>query len=160
MFIHFDLFQLKLIRQLETHLNKNSEDNILSQIYRQIEHYVHTFPCGCGELTTFNEENYGVIGVVHPTLIEILKASKLTLRTNSLDEKRQKKILHNLESLKGWITSDIQFDEINRLELIQQLMKIPRALQQLAVDVNRFFINDVYKFSFRFNHHYRMYFSG
>ena len=142
-------------------MHKNSSQDVLLQIYRQIEHYVHTFPCGCGELTTLSEDNYGRIGLVHPTLSEVLKAPKLTLRMNALDEKRQKKIAHNLESLKGWITSEIQFDQIDRVELIKQLMKIPRALQQLAVDVIRlFFLISIEEFSPRYNHRYLMYSSG
>ena len=126
------------------HLNKKSSHDILFQFYRKIEYYVHTFPCGCNEATTANnQENDHLIGIVHPTLPEMLKAPKLTLHMNPLDEKRQKKIVHNLESLKGWIPTNIQFDEINRSELIEQSNKIPRTLQQLAIDVILFIITDL-----------------
>ena len=75
----------------------------------------------------------GVSGsTIHSTLPDLLNTPRWSIRMNSLDEKRHKKIVHNLETIKGWITSDIQSD---RVELLKQLNKIPRTLQQLAQDV-------------------------
>ena len=121
---------MKLIRDLEIQLNKKSAEDVLLQFYRKIEHYVHTIPCGCGQST-----NDGLAGAVHLSLSELLLTPRWSIRTNPLDEKRHKKIVHNLETIKGWITSEIQFDQIDQVELIKQLNKIPRTLQQLALDV-------------------------
>jgi len=131
---HASDHMLKLIREFELNLNSKASDDILMRLYRTMEVYVHTLPCGCGHPTS-DEEDFGILGIVHPTLSESLKATK-SVRMNTLDEKRQKKILHNLETLKGWITTDIQFDETNQSEIVKQLHKIPRALKQLANDVN------------------------
>ena len=119
---------MKLIREFELHVNKKSSDEILLQFYRKIEHYVHTFPCGCGQLT-----NVGLVSVVHPTLAEwLMTPPRWSTRMNSLDEKRQQKIIHHLETMKSWAPSDMQSD---RTEFLEQLKKIPHTLRQLALDV-------------------------
>jgi len=99
-----------------------------------MEHYIHTLPCGCGDQNV-HDEGLGISGVVHSTLPELLNSPKFTARMNTLDEKRQKKIAHNLESLKAWISKDIEFDEEKKFETVKQLTKIARALKQLAFDV-------------------------
>lgn len=126
---------MELIRQLENLFEKNSSNEILVQFYRRIEQYVHTIPCGCGQ-TKINEENFASMSSVHPPLSEMLTTPKWLARMNSLDEKRQKKIVHHLETLKGWITANEQLD---RIEVMQHLNKIARTLQQLAVDVRHCF---------------------
>ena len=147
---------MKLIRQFEILFNQNCSNEILVQFYRRIEQYVHTFPCGCGQSTN-DEGNFASMGSVHPPLSEMLTTPKWMIRMNSLDEKRQKKIVHHLETLKGWITSDVQ---LNRTEVLQQLNQIARTLQQLAVDVRKIYLRRDLMDYFRFNHLYRMYFYG
>jgi len=124
---------LKLIREFELNINSKVSNDIIIELYRKMEQYIYTLPCGCGE----EASNHGVTGLVHPTLPELLNAPRFTARMNKLDEKRQKKILHNLESLKGWISKDIDFDEEKQFETVKQLHKIARALKQLAIDVKR-----------------------
>jgi len=99
-----------------------------------MEEYVHSLPCGCGDQNV-NDESLGVSGVVHSTLPELLSTPRFTARMNTLDEKRQKKVAHNLESLKAWISKDIEFDEEKKFETVKQLNKIARAFKQLAFDV-------------------------
>ncbi|CAF4563953.1 unnamed protein product [Rotaria sp. Silwood2] len=127
-------YMFKLIREFEFNINSKASDDILMQQYKKIEEYLHTLPCGCGQQKT-NATNFGITGGVHATLSEVLNFSMPSLRMNSLDEKRRKKIFHNLESLKGWITKDIDFDETKRFEIVKVLYKIARALRQLAFDV-------------------------
>jgi len=101
--------------------------------YHKIEHYVHTLPCGCGKQTSSNE-TFGLTPVVHPTLSEYLNTSQPNIKMNSLDLKRRKKLLHNLDSLKGWISKEIDFDEAKRFEIVKQLTKIARSFRQMATD--------------------------
>ncbi len=98
---------------------------------------MHDLPCGCGEKNAATAESLGVSGAVHPSLSELLNAPRFSLRMNTLDEKRQKKIINNLESLSACISRDIEFNEEKKYEIIKQLHKIARALRQLAVDVKR-----------------------
>jgi hypothetical protein len=129
---------LKLVREFELNLNSKASEDVLMRLYRTMEIYVHTLPCGCGHPTS-DKEDFGIVGAVHPTLSESLGSTKSS-RTNTLDEKRHKKILHNLETLKGWITSEIELDGTKQSEIVKQLYKIPRSLKRLAMDVNNFLI--------------------
>lgn len=106
--------------------------------YHKIEHYVHTLPCGCGKQSSSNE-NFGLTPVVHPTLSEYLNTTQSNIKMNSLDYKRRKKLLHNIDSLKGWISKEVDFDETKRFEIVKQLTKIARAFRQMAIDVKYFF---------------------
>ncbi|CAF3717062.1 unnamed protein product [Rotaria sordida] len=124
----------KLIREFESNINSQISNEILMQQYRKMEEYVHTLPCGCGQKKPA-VNNFGITGGVHATLSEVLNFSLSNLQMNALDEKRRKKIFHNLESLKNWITKDVDFDETKRFEIVKQLYKIARALRQLAFDV-------------------------
>jgi hypothetical protein len=103
-----------------------------------MEEYIHTLPCGCEELRSINDE-HGLMNVVHLTLSDFLSSPKLNTRMNALDEKRRKKILYYLEALKNWISTEVDFDEAKRYEIVKELHKIARALKQLAIDVNNFF---------------------
>ena len=66
--------------------------------------------------------------------------------------KRRKKLLHNIESIKSWISKDIDFDETKRYEIVKQLNKIARAFKQMAIDVYlfTFFIINLLLFCFFF----------
>lgn len=124
-----------MIRDFEFVLNSNVSNEILIQEYRKMEEYMSILPCGCADAKS-NNDDLGISCVIHGTLVEILSFSKPNLRMNSLDEKRRKKVLHNLESLKSWISKDVDFDESKRYEIVKELNKIARALRQLAFDVN------------------------
>jgi hypothetical protein len=100
-----------------------------------MEQYIYELPCGCGQ-TKCKQNDVDTMGLVHPNLSEALDLIKPNTRMNVLDQKRRKKISHNLESLKGWISTNIEFDENKRFEIVKELYKISRALKQLAVDVN------------------------
>ncbi|CAF1117580.1 unnamed protein product [Adineta ricciae] len=113
-----------LIREFELNINSKVSSDVLLENYQQMEQYIYTLPCGCNAHDT-----------VHSTLYELLTYPKLNLRMNNLDEKRRKKILHGLESLKTWITKEVDFKEQKIYETIKQLRKISRALRQLAIDV-------------------------
>jgi hypothetical protein len=102
--------------------------------YRKLEHYVHTLPCGCGGQILDNE-NFSTTPVVHPTLWEILNSTYGNFKMNQLDSKRRKKILNNIEALKGWISKEIDFDETKRYEIVKELNKIARSFRQMAIDV-------------------------
>ncbi|CAF3351971.1 unnamed protein product [Rotaria sp. Silwood1] len=128
-------YMFKLIREFEFNINSKLSDEILIEQYRKMEEYVHTLPCGCGQQKTTTNNNFNITGGVHATLSEVLNFSLPNLRMNSLDEKRRKKILHNLELLKSWITKDVDFDETKRFEIIKKLYKIARALRRMAFDV-------------------------
>ena len=103
--------------------------------YRKIEHYVHTLPCGCAEKTN-DHENSCITSVVHPTLYELLDSPSPNIKMNHLDIKRYKKILNNLQSIKAWVSKEINFDESKRYEIVKELNKIARAFRQMATDVN------------------------
>jgi hypothetical protein len=137
---------LKLIRELELQINAKASDDDLLRLYRTIELYVHTLPCGCGQPSK-DKDNFGIVGVVHPTLSESLSSGS-NYQMNTLDEKRNKKIIHNLETLKGWVTSEIDFDETKRADVIKQLHKIPQALKRLAMNVNN---SSIYLVFFKFS---------
>jgi predicted DNA-binding antitoxin AbrB/MazE fold protein len=105
------------------------------------------------------------MGVVHSTLFESLNIPHINGRMNILDEKRRKKVLHNLESIKSWISKEVDFDEGKRYEIVKELNKISRALRQLAIDVREQLEVSFssYKYSFyrlRYNHHYLIYSYG
>lgn len=117
-------------------MNSKMTDEFLIQDYRKMEEYIYTLPCGCNELIS-TETNYGVTNTIHPTLFEILALSKPNNRMNTLDEKRRKRVLHNLELLKSWISMICNFNETKRYEIVKELYKIARALRQLSIDVNK-----------------------
>jgi hypothetical protein len=133
--------------------------------YQKMEQYVDILPCGCGGNKSDNEE-LSAKPLVHPTLRELLDASPSNIKMNHLDYKRRKKLLHNVEALKGWISKQMDFDETKRYQIVKELNKIARAFKQMAIDVNKHFSNENYyylNFVFLFqrhNHHYRMYFYG
>jgi hypothetical protein len=110
-------------------------NELLTTEYQKIEEYIQTLPCGCGERSA-DGDNHGVSSVVHPTLYEILDSGMGNFKMNVLDTKRRKKILHNIQSLKSWISKDIDYDEEKRFEIVKELNKIARALRQMATDVN------------------------
>ena len=100
-----------------------------------MEQYIHVLPCGCGAQGDA-DQNFGLMQLVHSTLSELLHLPRAHLRMNTLDEKRRKKILLNLESLQSWISKDLDFDENKRFETIKELNKMARVLQQMALDVS------------------------
>ena len=107
--------------------------------YQKIEHYIHTLPCGCaGE--ELDNGNFLTTPVVHPTLWELLEHPLGNFKINQLDFKRRKKILNNLQSLKGWISKEIDFDHTDQYEIIKELNKTARSFRQMAIDVNYFFL--------------------
>lgn len=102
--------------------------------YQKIEHYIHTLPCGCaGEEL---DGNFLTTPVVHPTLWEFLEHPIANFKINQLDYKRRKKILNNLQALKGWISKEIDFDQTDQPEIIKELNKTARSFRQMAIDVN------------------------
>ncbi len=103
--------------------------------YRKIENYLDTLPCGCGEPMLDNKTS-DASPMVHPSLYEILDSNPGSLKMNTLDIKRRQKILHNIESLKGWLSKDFDFEESKRYEIVKGLHKIARSFRQMAVDVN------------------------
>ena len=119
-------------------MNSKVSNEVLMNEYRKIEHYIHTLPCGCGE-TVSNTENSDSTPTVHPNLYEVLDSTSPTSKMNLLDTKRQKKIRHNLESIKGWISRGIDLDETKQIEIIKELNKIARAFRQMAIDVSRIY---------------------
>ncbi|CAF1244784.1 unnamed protein product [Rotaria sordida] len=130
---HASEHMLKLIREFESNVNSKVSNDILLQQYRKMEEYIHTLPCGCSQMKS-TDNNLDIMGLVHATLSETLNFPKTNLRMNILDEKRRKKILHNLESLKIWISKEVDFDESKLYETVKELYKIARALRQLAID--------------------------
>jgi hypothetical protein len=129
--------------------------------YKKIEHYVHTLPCGCaGQM--LDNENFRTTPIVHPTLWEILNSTHGNIKMNQLDYKRRKKILNNIEALKGWISKEIDFDEPKQYEIVKELNKIARSFRQMAIDVKKLnFLNENKMILFyRHNHHYRIYSYG
>jgi len=102
--------------------------------YQKIEDYIDRLPCGCGDRTVDNE-NLNVRCAVHPTLWELLDGAP-NIKMNQLDIKRRKKILHNLQSLKGWISKEIDYDETKRYEIVKELNKIADSIRKMAIDVN------------------------
>jgi hypothetical protein len=65
-----------------------------------------------------------------------LDASHAHLKMNTLDVKRRKKLLNNVQSVKGWISKEVDYDETKRFEIVKELNKIARAFRQMAMDVN------------------------
>ena len=110
--------------------------------HRKIEHYIHTLPCGCAERTT-KFGNLGATPVVHPNLMELLGSNPAGLRLNKLDINHRKKILNNIEALKGWISKEFELDELKRFEIVKELNKIARSFRQMAVDVNTIYQNKI-----------------
>jgi hypothetical protein len=108
---------------------------VLINEYRKIESYVHELACGCSERAATGE-SLGMTPVVHPNLTELLNGSTGSLKMNVLDIKRRKKLLNNAESIKAWISQEIDFDESKRFQIVKELNKIARAFRQMAIDVN------------------------
>ena len=124
-----------MIREFEFQVNSKVSHDVLVESYRKMEEYIHVLPCGCGTQGDA-EQNFGLMRLVHSTLPELLRLPQAHLRMNTLDEKRRKKILLNLEFLQTWISKDLDFDENKRFETIKELTKMARALQQMAFDVS------------------------
>jgi len=87
-----------------------------------------------------DNQTSNVTHIVHPNLYDILDSNPGNLKMNELDIKRRQKILHNIESLKGWLSKDVDFDETKRYEIVKGLHKIIRSFRQMAIDVNIKFI--------------------
>jgi hypothetical protein len=104
--------------------------------YQKIKEYVHGLPCGCAERNT-EGDSFGNTPVVHPNLMEILNSNPSNIKMNKLDEKRRKKLLHNIQSIKVWISKTTDFDESKRYEIVKELNKIARAFKKMAIDVKR-----------------------
>ena len=68
-------------------------------------------------------------------MYELLNSTLPGVKLNHLDIKRRKKLLHNIEALKSWISKEIDFDPAKQYEIIKELQKIARALRQMAIDV-------------------------
>ena len=113
-----------------------------------MENYLHRLPCECA-MKEMRQNQYCITSI-HSTLSEYLNVPQHNLRMNHLDEKRRKKILVHLESLKDWISKEIDFDESKCYETIKELNKIARALHQMAFDVKKrnsfFFYRDYLSF--------------
>ena len=112
---------------------------VLMNEYHKIEHYVHTLPCGCAGQEA-DDGNFLTTPVVHLTLWELLENTQANYKLNQLDFKRRKKILNNLESLKGLISKEIDFDQTEQYEIVKELNKIARSFRQMAIDVRMFTI--------------------
>ncbi|UJR24822.1 hypothetical protein I4U23_006197 [Adineta vaga] len=121
---HAAIHMSNLIREFELNMNSKVSLEILLENCRKMEEYIYTLPCECHTHNT-----------IHSTLYELLSSPKLNSRMNSLDEKRRMKILHSLESLKTWISKEIDFQETKFYEALKQLRKISRTLRQLANDI-------------------------
>lgn len=131
----FDVaFKLKQVRRFELKVNKNVSNELLIDEYKRIEEYLHRLPCRC----TSREDRRSALNStnsIHSTLSEYLSVPQTNLRLNELDVKRRKKVLLHLESLRNWISKEIDFDQNKAYETVKQLNKIGRALQQMANDV-------------------------
>lgn len=128
-------FQSKLIRNFENEVNKKSSEDILLKFYKEIDEYIRTIPCGC-EHAKSGEGSFGMKGYVHPALSEVLQMNNFNWRMNVLDEKRRKKVVLNLETLKLTMAKELLFDEENLTEFIKKLYKMARSLKLLAKDVD------------------------
>ncbi|CAF3911139.1 unnamed protein product [Rotaria sordida] len=121
------------IHEFELKISSNMSNEILMEEYRKIQNYVYTLPCGCAEHIKEREIS-GIIPVVHPNLYELLNSSQPNIKMNQLDIKRYKKILHNIQSIKTWVSKEVNFDESKRYEIVKELNKIARAFRQMATD--------------------------
>ncbi|CAF1410887.1 unnamed protein product, partial [Rotaria sordida] len=121
------------ICEFELKIDSKISNEILIEEYRKIQYYIHTLPCGCAEHIK-EREIFGTTPVVHSNLYELLNSSQSTLKMNQLDIKRFKKILNNIQSIKTWISKEINFDVSQRYKIIEELHKIARAFQQMATD--------------------------
>ncbi len=124
-------------------INSKVSSEVLMREYQKMENYVDILPCGCGE----NKLDDGELAnkpLVHPTLRELLDANPSNIKMNHLDYKRRKKLLHNVEALKGWISKQMDFDETKRYQIVKELNKIARSFKQMAIDVNKKFSNENY----------------
>ncbi len=101
--------------------------------YKKIENYIAILPCRCAQRPT-DPENSSAPPKVHPTLYEFLNSTS-NLKMNLLDIKRRKKILHNIVSLKDWMSKEVDFDQIKGHEIVKELNKIARSFRQMAIDV-------------------------
>jgi hypothetical protein len=117
--------------------------------YQKIKEYVHGLPCGCAERNAAGD-SFGNTPVVHPNLMEVLNSDPPNTKMNKLDEKRRKKLLHNIESIKVWISKTTDFDESKRYEIVKELNKIARSFKKMAIDVNRISRKANYYFRFSF----------
>ncbi|CAF3824596.1 unnamed protein product [Rotaria sordida] len=121
------------ICEFELKIDSKISNEILIEEYRKIQYYIHTLPCGCAEHIK-EREIFGTTPVVHSNLYELLNSSQSTLKMNQLDIKRFKKILNNIQSIKTWISKEINFDVSQRYKIIKELNKIAHAFQQMATD--------------------------
>ncbi|UJR23948.1 hypothetical protein I4U23_026916 [Adineta vaga] len=122
----------KYIREFESKIDSQASTDVLMDQYKKIHDYVHTLPCGCGDRIT-NDDSYGIAPLIHPSLSEVLNSTP-TSKTNSLDEKRRKKLMFNLESVKAWISKKQDYDESKRYDIVKDLNQIARAFRQMAID--------------------------
>jgi hypothetical protein len=118
-------------------MGSKASPEVLTNQYRAMEHYLHTLPCGCAERASASSDQVGATPTVHPTIYELLRSTSPGVKLNKLDVKRRKKLLHNIESLKSWISKEIDFDESRQHEIVKELQKIARSLRQMASDVSK-----------------------
>ena len=86
--------------------------------YKKIENYIALLPCRCSQ-RPIDSENSNPPPRVHPTLDEFLKNFSNS-KMNQLDTKRRKKILHNIESLRDWISKEVDFDQTKPHEIVKE----------------------------------------
>ncbi|CAF4662959.1 unnamed protein product, partial [Rotaria sp. Silwood2] len=130
---HVSEYLYKQVREFESKINSKVSNEILIEEYRKIENYIHTLPCGCVEEIK-DGDTLGSTPMVHPTLYELLNSSSPTIKMNQLDIKRHKKLLHNIQSIRTWISKEVDFDESKRYEIVKDLNKMARAFRQMATD--------------------------
>ncbi|CAF4328073.1 unnamed protein product, partial [Rotaria sp. Silwood2] len=130
---HVSEYLYKQVREFESKINSKVSNEILIEEYRKIENYIHTLPCGCAEEIK-DGDTLGSTPMVHPTLYELLNSSSPTIKMNQLDIKRHKKLLHNIQSIRTWISKEVDFDESKRYEIVKDLNKMARAFRQMATD--------------------------
>ncbi|CAF4767027.1 unnamed protein product [Rotaria sp. Silwood1] len=130
---HASEYLFKKIRDFELKINSKVSNEILMEDYRKMEQYIDTLPCGCAEHMK-DSETLGSVPAVHPNLYELLNSTMPTIKMNQLDTKRHKKLLLNLESIKSWISKEVDFDESKRYEIVKELNKIAITFRQMATD--------------------------
>jgi hypothetical protein len=115
-------------------IDSNASEEVLMDFYKKMETYMQQLPCGCAEHAA-SEGSLGMSGAVHATLYEVLRSNPGNIKLNTLDEKRRKKILVNIESLNSWISNNTEFNESKQHDIVKELQKISRSLRQMATDV-------------------------
>ena len=125
---------MKYIRNFEMKLNSKEPIEALMAEYRRMEEYMGKIPCGCSDDQS-GSDSLVTVSTVHQSLYELLGSAMASFKLNELDRNRRKKILHNIESLKNWISKDVDFDHTKSYETIKDLKKAARALELLAGDV-------------------------